>query len=291
MQRLLSKVIDYAGLFPPAKLSMADAVANYHRYGMGSEQWIVSRFVCSTARLEELAQELERQAIQGVAVSAVGRPSTDRASWEAALEQDARDMNAFNGRGCGDVEAFEIRVPSNAAIDECVRDLRGFDEADVFVELPWEAGLGESLHALGDTQWLAAKARTGGLTADAFPCAEDLAGFLHLAISLDLDFKLTAGLHHPFRQWRDEVQGPMHGFLNVLAATALIFSEDMPRSLVAKLLLDEDPSAFRFDDQRVAWQGHEADLHAITEARRRLVAFGSCSVEEPLEDLAAAGLA
>lgn len=285
LRRLLSEVIDYAGLFPPAQLGMADAVTNYLRYRSGPEAWIVDRFVCSSSRLGELAKALEAVRATPIPVSVVGRVSHNRESWETALESDARDMNDFTAAGWGDVAGYEIRVPSHAELAGCIRDLKGFDEADVFVELPWGPEMDDSLSALADTEWLGAKGRTGGLTADAFPSPGDLAGFLHACVSLDLDFKLTAGLHHPVRQWREEVQGPMHGFLNVLGATAIIFAEDIPRPTVEGILLEEDRWAFKFTDEGLQWGEHEADLHDIGEARERFVGFGSCSVEEPLSEL------
>jgi hypothetical protein len=289
LERLLSGVIDYAGLFPPAQLEMAAALESYLRYKQGPEEWIVNRFVCSTTRLAELAHALGDEV--PLTVSAIGRPNQDRKSWEDALEQDARDMNAFHERlPNAEIEAYEIRIPSYNEIDRCIRDLKSFQGIDVFVELPWGKQLDDALSSLADTEWLGAKARTGGTQADAFPTSDQLAGFLHSAISLDLDFKLTAGLHHPFRTWSEDVKASMHGFLNVLTATTLIFSEDLPRTMAARILDDEDRRSFEFSNEGLRWRHHEAGLAQIEEARDRFLGFGSCSVEEPLSELESEGL-
>ena len=51
---LLDHLIDYAGLFPPAALSMQDAVRNYARYREGSDAWALGRFVVTRERVKEV---------------------------------------------------------------------------------------------------------------------------------------------------------------------------------------------------------------------------------------------
>src|SRR5436190_17389433 len=51
---LLEGVIDYAGLFPPAKLPLDQALRNYARYRHEPEGWMLGRFVCPASRLVEL---------------------------------------------------------------------------------------------------------------------------------------------------------------------------------------------------------------------------------------------
>ena len=62
------------------------------------------------------------------------------------------------------------------------------------------------------------KLRTGGVTADAFPASAQISEALVTPATHQLPIKFTAGLHHPIRQFRDEVKTKMHGFLNVLGA-------------------------------------------------------------------------
>jgi len=54
---LLEHLIDYAGLFPPAALSMQDAVRNYARYREGEYAWALGRFVVPQARAKEVPSE------------------------------------------------------------------------------------------------------------------------------------------------------------------------------------------------------------------------------------------
>ena len=57
LQTLLAGLIDYAGLFPPAALSMDEALANYRRYRDGEHAWLLGRFVVPAARASEVPED------------------------------------------------------------------------------------------------------------------------------------------------------------------------------------------------------------------------------------------
>src|ERR1051325_8992424 len=55
VRALLSQIIDYAGLFPPAKLPLDAALTGYLRDRKESPQrWMLGRFVCPASVLAEL---------------------------------------------------------------------------------------------------------------------------------------------------------------------------------------------------------------------------------------------
>jgi hypothetical protein len=292
LSRLLSGIIDYAGLFPPAKLDLVPAVENYLHYIHGPEKWITGRFVCAASKLPDLARELaEHPEEPFVPVAVVGSASKDRHEWEHALSHDAQAMNKFleDADGHAEIETFEIKVPDTEHLAQYAVDLRGFNNVDVFVELPWNENLNDGLALLAETEWLGAKGRTGGLEAAAFPSSQLLAGFLQGCANLDLQFKLTAGLHHPFPRQDPDTGGRMHGFLNVAAALALLHGNDLTQTEIAAILDENDPRAFSFS-AGVTWRWQEASADDLQAVREIFVSFGSCSIEEPLEDLSQAGL-
>ena len=57
LRALLEGLIDYAGLFPPAALSMQDAVRNYARYREEQYAWALGRFVVPGDRVTEVPPE------------------------------------------------------------------------------------------------------------------------------------------------------------------------------------------------------------------------------------------
>jgi hypothetical protein len=57
LRTLLANLVDYAGLFPPAALSMQDAVRNYARYRDGEYAWALGKFVVQQERAKEVPSE------------------------------------------------------------------------------------------------------------------------------------------------------------------------------------------------------------------------------------------
>jgi hypothetical protein len=273
---------------------MAQSFANYLRYASGPEAAFLGRFVCAACDLDFLCAGLEKIGPDmAIPLSVIGRASTDTGSWADARQADAGDMNAFVKRAgaLAEIETFEVRLPERALTADCCRDLRGFTDADVFVELPWAQELYDGLALVADMDWINAKARLTGSTAAAYPSSEQVADFLHGCISLDLVFKLTGGLHHPFPTSDSLTGAKMHGFINVLVAAAMAYENDLSRKELCELLNDSGPASFEFGEKGISWRGEVIGLARIVEVREMFVSIGTCSIDEPLVELGALGLA
>src|SRR5215475_2589907 len=59
LRDLLSGLIDYAGLFPPAALDMPTASRQYAEYRESEYRWALGRFVVPVARLDEFEKAAE----------------------------------------------------------------------------------------------------------------------------------------------------------------------------------------------------------------------------------------
>ena len=95
----------------------------------------------------------------------------------------------------------------------------------------------------------------------------------------ELPFKLTAGLHHAVRHADPETGFVHHGFLNVLAGALAAVRDEAEVADVAELLADHRPGA----------AGRDGPASDRTIQRPLWVGFGSCSIDEPLTDLARLG--
>ena len=293
LKSLLDGFIDYAGTFPPAGLTVTQSFDNYLRYLRGPEQVIVSRFAISSKALPELIEELDRRpTAPEVPITVIGSGSQDLDSWHDALETDAGLMTEFvNEAGeRAAIEAYEVRIPSNDLIETCVRDMKAFDQVDAFLELPWGPGMTDSLAVIAQSEWLAAKARTGGATLDAYPSTASVATFIHGCAALELSFKLTAGLHHALPKIDRETGAKAQGFLNVLAACGFALVHDLTTSELANVLTSPSAEDWRFGDAGLSWKGIDLTLEDIDDSRGIFWSIGSCSVEEALNDLDALGL-
>ncbi len=292
---LLRGPIDYAGLYPPAELSMARAVDEYLRAIRSDDAWIVDRFVCGAPRLTDLVEALPARADEPVGVTVVGTPLS--ADPGQAVRQDAEAIQRAARSEAIEVYAFEVRLAQGEATKAAAGALKRLpslieDEGlDLYVEVGWGEGMVEAMHEVAaQIEGAGFKARTGGVTADAFPSTDDLAQFLSEAVALEAPFKFTAGLHEPIR-YRDEALGVWrHGFLNAMMAGALALAHDLSRREIQTLLEVTDPGEFFFGSDECSLAGHPLTLEDIDEFWDFFGGFGSCSIDEPLAGLRRLGL-
>jgi len=54
LRALLTNLVDYAGLYPPAALSLPEALDNYKRYLASPESWILNRLVLPAPKLSDV---------------------------------------------------------------------------------------------------------------------------------------------------------------------------------------------------------------------------------------------
>ena len=281
---LLAELIDYAGLFPPAACSMADAVQGYASYRASLEAWALGRFVVPVARLDELATAATSLQVDGIwHVSAL---------LGSDVTKDVSAIRAWNERHRGQmvVDVAEVR----ASTVEAIAAASGVANASLvlYVEIP-AAEDPTPLVAEIAKRGLRAKIRTGGIEASAFPDARDIARFVLRCVDANVAFKATAGLHHPIRADQrftyadDAPRGTMFGFLNVFIAAA--FARAAVVTSVGELseILEEiDVAAFTLSDDAIRWRDLAVTIAALAGIRERFaIAFGSCSFLEPIEDL------
>ncbi len=141
------------------------------------------------------------------------------------------------------------------------------------------------------------KVRCGGATAAVIPTPQELANFITCCKSFRVPWKATAGLHHPLRHRDRESGAMMHGFLNVFAAGMLahVHAIDQVQMMaiaaqIATMLEEEAIDAFRFTDDSLRWRDWECTAEQIRAARRWVLSFGSCSFDEPRDELRWLGL-
>ena len=280
----LENIIDYAGTFPPAALSARESVANYREYRDGSKSWIVGSLAWSCATLGELTplvggnDELE--------LALIGRPSSTWEEWQDARVQDVEDFNnAIDSAPLLAAATYESRLNDLSRISEALNSLKLLSkETDVFIELPWDQPLGDALAEIALQEWARVKFRTGGATKEAYPTPEQLATVIKECVDLEIEFKLTAGLHEPIAHI-DRTNGAFaHGFLNIFMATALAFADDATINEMTEVLASDDPSMWSLKGG-LSFNDRMLTEDELNDARSFFGSFGSCSIEEPLEGL------
>jgi hypothetical protein len=295
----LDGLVDDAGLFPPARLSMADALDARVRARAGLAPWIVGRFVVPASRLGELRIELEGRA-ERLAASVIVDGTESISLALANLAQAAR--SAAHVVVLASVECPLARIGSTsdeARIAAFAAALEGAAFAatpGVYLEIPLaRTQMERAVAALATARTRGfeafAKIRCGGLEASAIPAAERIAAFLRSASDAALPFKATAGLHHALPRYDVELGATTHGFLNLAGAAAFALLRGFDRETLAAMLSDRDVTHFTLDEDAFRWHGHSAAAAEIARVRASFVhSYGSCSLTEPADDLRDLGL-
>jgi hypothetical protein len=184
---LLERLIDHAALFPPASMSMEDALAEDRAARTSPYAWMLDRFVCPASKLGDL---------DGL---------------------DAPVSVVLDGELESPAAAIEVRLteprPEPRELIGTARRLRELSPEVYFELLLGERWRDDLPAAIGAIAVVGArvKLRCGG---DVVPTAEQVALVMVSCHATRVPMKATAGLHHPLRR------GSQHGFLNFLCAAA-----------------------------------------------------------------------
>jgi hypothetical protein len=254
---LLDRLLDHAALFPPAELSMAEALRVDRAARAGPYAALVGVFVCPSSRLAELAGEL-----------AAERTEDDREQLPISVVVDAAGVPRPSDAHV-DLRLLELRMPAKEALAALTEAPPGLP---AYIEVPMdrlEAELDLLATARDGGQPVGGKVRCGG---GRLPSDGELTSVIVGCAERGLPLKATQGLHSAVRT-DDE-----HGFLNLLIACAAALRAGDVEAALAERSADALLAA-----------APEAEL--AREVRRSLlVSYGTCSLEEPMAELRALGV-
>lgn len=313
LQALMMRSLDYAGLFPPAKLPLQRAVREFADILQDEHEWLLARFVLPAGRAGDFAQE---------ARSELAEASKQRVPWhltglmrsspsiDEALDLLRSELQLL--RGVLDthpdalvLDSCELPLPDeviHSHDQELARSFfheayRIFDERQIKTPVFWEVNLNNpfehialAAHNLNllDFGRVCLKFRTGGLTPVAIASPSALAHAFKVATHHRVPFKLTAGLHLALRHFDAAVGAEAFGFLNVFTAAVLNWTCEFSETELRLLLEEKSCDAIEFSKEGVTWKNYSASIADIRHVRSvGLKSFGSCSFYEPIEDLKA----
>ncbi len=293
IRAMMNGAVDYAGLFPPAALSMAETVHRYAAYAASPESWMLGRLIVPVARLEEFV------AAYFTLATAASDGDTDVAAaapWRLSViakASDAAALAAFNARYGARTRIDTVEAPTVSAADIPALGALATSYM-VFAEVSVVEDPGPIVALLAQHK-VRAKVRTGGVTPSAIPTAANVARFVVTCRDAKVPFKATAGLHHAIRADYALTYEPaseratMFGFVNVLLASA---AAAMAASVseVEKILAATD--GFVIDGTGALLPTGRL-MQAVDVAMARtsgIASFGSCSFDEPVAELTQRGL-
>ena len=290
---LLEHTIDFAGLFPPAKQTMSEAVETYAKARAHPDAWMLERFVLKATELkafeESALPHLPRaEEEEPWPLSVLVRHDADGLAADVEALEQFNDRHVDPSEGFAIADVVEIKGDSPASIEAALNHMP--DEVFPFFELDWRGDIRGTLATIvgGDA---GVKLRTGGLAAEDFPTLEATAKFLLDAASAEVPLKGTAGMHWPLRALSDVVEGATaHGFLNFLTAAAVAHLRECDDSDLIPIL-QASAGDFEFSGTLVRVDDWELEDFEIAEARQRFViSWGCCSFDDPRSGLRKLGL-
>ncbi|MBZ2410664.1 hypothetical protein HX747_29815 [Streptomyces sp. L06] len=271
---LFAAFCDDAAVFPPGELPLAQAVPAHLRHVTAAHAPLVGPLVVPQARLSELA---------GL-TAGHERGSLDLAVTVPSPEAAGQALASVAALPAARLRCLEVAVPEDVPTAEIVprisTALRSADDrtgVTVYVEVPRDERRAGLIASLAESPFLA-KFRTGGVRAELYPDERELARAVLLAVRAQVPFKATAGLHHAVRNTDPRTGFEQHGHLNLLAATGAALGGAGESEVVA-ILAERDATTVA---------GLVAALSP--EVRSAFRSFGTCSLAEPVGELAALGL-
>jgi hypothetical protein len=255
-------LIDDAAMFPPGDLPLGEAVAAYYRRRDTAQATVVGPLLVPASAVEDLRSHADP--VQMLDVALIG---------DTGVEGLAAARDALQNDSWITLRQVELRVPTSESPADAVRTLLEQLSFTVpsYLELPLDDALGESLAVLAEDGVERAKFRTGPF---AVPSPAALAAGIRAAVAAGVRFKLTGGLHHALPTHDDETDQQHHGFLNTLAATSLAVAGATEQELIDIL------RATTADTVVAALAASDA-----SEIRRLYSSFGSCSIDDPFDEL------
>jgi hypothetical protein len=273
---LFVQFVDDAAVFPPGNATLVDAATAHRRHRTAWYAELIGPLLLRPDDLDDLHRTAPAQP----------HPGADVALRVGVVGELGRvgALNPVAGVQVVQVEAAVAKRGQDPLPG--LRDLLGaarhLGEVDIFAEIPLTWGLLGALDGIADARGsgmrIAPKFRTGGLAAELFPTPAELAAVICACAQRQLPFKLTAGLHRAVRHNDPETGFTHHGFLNLLVASLLAASGAGPVDVAERLATTDAGSLI------------EAVVSQRERPRPLWTGFGSCSVDEPVDDLRALGL-
>lgn len=245
-------VFDDAAVFPPGNLPLPAAVAAHRTHLAAPYSRLVGPLVVALADLPGLV---------GAGPLDIAVVVPDAAGAGAAIAE---------ARTLADVRLVALEV-TDAGVGDLHAAIGEPQDIAVYVELPRDERRPHLVDELTGTSYRA-KLRTGGTRAELYPDEPELAAAVVALAVARVPFKATAGLHHAVRNTDPTTGFEQHGFLNLLAATAAA-EGGADVSAVATILAEREPSRVQ-----------------VPEGASLLGSVGTCSITEPVAELAALGL-
>ena len=329
LQKIMNGLIDYAGLFPPAKLPLDQAITEYISHFRDQKKWMLGRFIIPISQLNDLEKFIPKfDNVGTLKLSVLGAQSNSDKEFFEQTKKEISIIKEYRKKHEGKVsiEVIETKLPSQSPSKDVMAKIvkllnsNNLEHYHEFPELPyvginyatneeegdWDDKITPVIEIISKLDNAGIKLRCGGIVKEAFPSVEQVAAMIQNCSIYQVPLKFTAGLHHPIRHHSSEYSTEMHGFINMFSASAFASTFPKPNNeqekfrmfiLLSHMIDCQNESDFEFTDDKMTWKvGDDRDSRfeiskeTIEQSRENAaISFGSCSFQEPMDDLTQLG--
>ncbi|WP_186648017.1 hypothetical protein [Fluviispira vulneris] len=308
----MNELLDYAGMFPPAQLSLEESLKNYAEYLSHEYEDMLGKFVLPANKIVEtisflnthnsFSQVGKRKANFSIILSTCKNFS----DFPSILQKDFQNIKLLSKNFETSLDILSIEflpaediliANSNKRIEEYLSILfKQFStlnkKIEYFCEIPLNDNFNKKINEIfeynrsnSDNQ-VQIKLRTGGVKKDQIPSAKKIAQFISLCAQNKLGIKATAGLHVPIPNFNQEVGTVLHGFLNVFSSMMLLYKGGITEEEIEEIISDYTYEDFKFSHDGLKIRNFLLTNKEIENLRKKYIkSFGTCSFLEPIEHL------
>ena len=329
LRTFMEGLIDYAGLFPPAELPLNEAINEYILQLKSENSKMLSRFIIHTSKLENLDQFIPLfEDVGPLRLSVLGGGGNSNEEYLKNIKKNIEDIDNYRQKHQKKIEinVIECKMPSNSPSRETMEKASkllnnsGLTHYHEFTQLPyvdmnystevdessWDQEIIPTVQIISKIKNAGIKLRCGGVVKEAFPTVEQIAAMIQACVIAEVPMKFTAGLHHPIRHFAEEYDEYMHGFINTFGAGIFATTFPKPKNsqekyrmfiLLSHMIDDQNSENFSFTNDSLIWKvGDDRDTEFKIETEKikavrekGMISYGSCSFQEPIDDLSKLG--
>src|SRR5260370_30729971 len=212
LRALLTRSVDYAGMFPPCNLELEPALKNQSAYARSNDSWMLSAFVLPVAQFSDAAALVSQfDKHHPLRVSALGAKTENAADFLTELKIAAETIRSFEKEYVDLVSVAQLEMPAPADVDLARLNEAATLLADLKLQTFWETPAESAeqtiaLLARAKQPAFGYKLRTGGVTVDAFPSSVQIARALLATTKHHIPIKFTPAVLPPPPPVCDETQ-------------------------------------------------------------------------------------
>ena len=324
LKLLLSESIDYSGCSSSSGVTLRDALRNYVEFTKTEDAWLASRFVIPHDHLSELTSYADRKhRLKGPLSLCIAGPETSTLNeFKNVVKSIEHEIMAVHREYPGEVRTniLELKLPAAVVVqlnpEQLVKALEsvvisaaesGLLPHRVFFEIPESADTIDivkkvtkviAVHnksilkrKIDNYLFSGLKIQCGTNEGGYVPDADYLAEAMLFARDANVAIKFSGDSNSTFPEVDTKGNILKHGFLNVLLAGMLAYTQDLNVEETCEVIEELVPSNFVFNENYVAWK--ELATPAMETKMLRMLSitsFDCTELETPLLGLKKLGL-